>query len=101
MAKVLKTKRGETVQYSVGDATYTFFAGDANPNCDGMELVKNDVHAEGLLKMHPDELSVVAENKWPERYKKNIEQYTAAVVKEAAEKYPQLKEKILGKRKDK
>jgi hypothetical protein len=98
MAKVLKTKRGEKVSYSVADATYQFFAGANNPNCDGMELIQNDAHAEALLKAHPDELSIVPENKWPARYKKSVEAYAKAVVKEAAEKYPALKERILGKK---
>jgi hypothetical protein len=98
MAKVLQTKRTESVSYSIGDATYSFMGGISNPDCHGMEMIKNDDHAELLLKLH-DDLSVVPENKWPEKYKKNLKDYVTGVTKEAVEKFPMLKDKILGEKK--
>ena len=99
MAKVLQTRRTESVAYTIGDATYHFMGGDSNPDCKGMEMIKNDDHAELLLKLH-DDLSVVPENKWPEKYKKSLEQHVASITSEAVEKFPMLKDKILGKKHD-
>lgn len=99
MAKVLRTKRSETVTYRAGDGSaYTFFAGVSNPDCKGMELIKSDAHAEQLLARYPDELSVVPESEVPSKYKQNIKDYVEAVTSEAAAKFPLLKEKILGKK---
>lgn len=98
MAKVLKTSRSETVTYRAADGSqYIFFNGDSNPDCKGMELIKDDSHAAQLLERYPDELSVVPDSEVPEKYKQNVADFISSVTTEAAAKYPLLKEKILGK----
>lgn len=99
IAKVLQTTRSESVTYFTGDGNaYTFFAGASNPDCKGMELIKSDAHADSLLARYPGELKVVADHDVPAKYKKNVEDYIAAVTTEAVAKFPVLKDKILGKK---
>lgn len=98
-AKVLKTRRGESVTYytSKGDG-YQFFIGGKNDACKGMELIKSDSDAEDLLKRYPDELSIVPESEWPPKYSKSVSDYIDSVKTEAAEKFPLLKKLIKTKK---
>ena len=99
MAKVLKTSRAEPVTYYTADGgAYNFFVGSHHPGSNGSQLIMKDEHAEELLRKYPDEMSEVPHDKWSGMQKEKAGGFIESVTKEAAEKFPVLKNKILGKK---
>lgn len=98
MAKVLKSKRGDSVACPVSSGgRYHFLVGSSHEQVGGVELIMNDKDAEELLAKY-DFLEAVPESKWSDVHKAKVAEYRAIRMKEAAEQFPELvKEKVFPK----
>jgi len=94
MAKVLKSKRKGNFNAHVSNGGVYHFL--YNPDCEGMQLIMDNKHAEEIMEKYPKEFKVVPEKEWPERFKKKANELREERLKEAAKQFPDLiNEKVL------
>lgn len=98
MAKVLKSKRGDTAIFEAADGCkYIFHAGKDHEACGGVELIQDEAHAKSLLEKYPTLLTEVPEKDWPEKYKKTLKDRAAAAIQAAKAAFPEIADQLGGK----
>ena len=95
MAIVLKLKASKNITLYIRDKEgsdhgYQFLGDKDSPDNKGLGLIMNDEHGKALLKKYPDEVELVPESKWPDRYKEKVKAYEETRQSEAKALFPDI-----------